>query len=143
MDNAGRALYAPVFLQVALTFTLLFWMGWERYKAVRDRTYRPPADAGQRAAWPERAGVVSNAFHNQLEIPMLFYAAAAFALLANAVDSVTVILAWIFVLSRIAHAFIYTTYNAVPHRFAIYLIGVAAVLIMWIRLALHLSLAST
>ena len=133
-----RILY-PVFVQVALTFALFFWMGAERVKAVRAGTVKRGADAGQKPVWPERAGVISNAFHNQLELPMLFYAAVAFAILAGGVDSVMIALAWGFALMRLVHAGIHTTYNNVPHRFMAYALGAAFVLAMWVKLFLHVS----
>lgn len=129
----------PVFVQVALTFALFFWMGYERVKAVREQTVRRGAHAGDKPTWPERASVISNAFHNQLEIPMLFYAAAAFSMLAGAADSMMIALAWGFALLRILHAGIYVTYNNVPHRFLAYLAASAFVLLMWTKLFLHVS----
>jgi hypothetical protein len=133
-----RILY-PVFVQVALTFALFFWMGVERMKAYRAGTVKRGADAGQKPVWPERAGVISNAFHNQLELPMLFHAAVAFAMLAGGVDSLMIVLAWAFALMRLVHAGIYTTYNNVPHRFMAYALGAAFVLAMWVKLFLHVS----
>lgn len=133
-----RILY-PVFVQVALTFTLFFWMGLERMKAVRARTVKRGADAGQKPIWPERAGVISNAFHNQLEIPMLFYGVVAFSMLAGGVDTGMIALAWAFVVLRLAHAGIHTTYNYVPHRFMAYGLGASIVLVMWVKLFIHVS----
>lgn len=127
----------PVFVQVLLTFLLQGWMGYERFKAVRMRTVRAGAHAGEKPVWPERAGVISNAFHNQLEMPVLFYVAVAFALIAGATDGVMLALAWAFVASRLIHAAIHTTYNTVTHRFIVYAAGTAILLAMWGRLAFH------
>lgn len=131
------AILYPVFVQVALTFGLQIWMGLERYRAVQAGAVQRGAHPGQRPAWPERAAVVSNAFHNQLEIPMLFYAVVAFSMLASAADVPMLGLAWVFVMSRLVHAFIHTTYNYVPHRFLVYLAGSILVMVMWLRLFLH------
>lgn len=133
------AILYPVFVQVALTFGLQIWMGLERYKAVQSGTVNRGSHPGQKPVWPERAGVVSNAFHNQLEIPVLFYAVVAFSMLASAVDVLMLALAWAFVLSRLVHAFIHTTYNHVPHRFLVYLAGSILVMVMWVRLFLHVA----
>lgn len=132
----------PVLVQVALTFALLIWMGRERLAAVRAGSVQRGEHGGSKPVWPERAAVVSNAFHNQFELPMLFYAAVAFAMLAKADDYLMIALAWAFALLRLVHAFIYTTYNNVPHRFTVYLIGSIVLLAMWFRLALHVSMAS-
>lgn len=135
------AILYPVFVQVALTFALLMWMGFERFKAVRAGTVQRGGHGGAKPVWPERAAVVSNAFHNQLEVPMLFYTAAAFAMLGGAVDTLLVGLAWAFVLLRLVHAAIHTTYNHVPHRFLAYLAGVTVLMVIWFRIFLHVAQA--
>lgn len=130
------ALLYPVFVQVFLTFFIVFWMAKERIGAVRDGTV-VRNEPGQRPTWPKRAAIVSNAYHNQFEMPVLFYAVCAFAMLANGVDSFMLLLAWIYVILRILHAGIHTTYNHVPHRFAMFKLSNIVLLIMWVKLALH------
>lgn len=130
------AILQPVLVQVALAFFLLIWMAKERFGA-RKRGEIDPVPPGVRPQWKSRAGIVSNAFHNQLEMPMLFYAVVAFAMIANGVDDVMVTLAWVYVALRLVHAAIHTTYNHVPHRFLVYLASNAVLLAMWAKLAIH------
>lgn len=139
MSGSHIAILYPVFVQVALTFAIFFLMGYERFKAVKAGTVKRGSNAGEKPIWPERAAVVSNAFHNQLEIPMLFYAVVAFSILAGAIDWLTIMFAWLFAGLRLVHALIHTTYNHVPHRFLAYGISTAMVLIMWVRLLLHVA----
>lgn len=129
----------PVFVQAALTFTLLFLMGFERFKAYKAGTVMRGDHAGHKPVWPERAAVVSNAFHNQLELPMLFYAAVAFTMLAGGVDYFAIALAWGFALSRLVHGAVHVTYNHVPHRFLAYAAGALFVLLLWIKLFFHVA----
>lgn len=129
----------PVFVQVAFTFVLFFMMGFERFKAYKAGTVKRGENAGQKPIWPERAGVVSNAFHNQLELPMLFYAAVAFTMLAGGADHIAVALAWVFAVSRLVHGAIHVTYNNVPHRFLAYLVGAVFLLLLWVKLFLHVA----
>ncbi len=129
------AILGPVLVQVALTFVLLLTMGKARFDAVKAGTVMRDVHSGIKPTWPERAAVVSNAFHNQFEIPMLFFAVCAFALLAGAADHIMVVLAWLFAISRLVHAGIFVTYNHIPHRFLVYLFGSLVVMAMWIRLA--------
>ena len=133
----------PVFAQVLLTFLLQMWMGRERLAAVWAKTVRRGEHEGAKPVWPERAGVVSNAFHNQLEMPMLFYAVVAFALIAGAADGFMLALAWAFAISRLLHAAIYTTYNKIEHRFLVYLFGSMVVWSMWALLALRVMTGGT
>jgi len=127
----------PLFIQVALTFFLQGWMGIERVKAVREKTVRRDPNPGIRPIWPARAGVVSNAFQNQLEMPLLFYVAVIVAIIAKGDDYLMIVMAWTFVASRLVHAFIHTTHNYVPHRFTAYIVGSAVLIAMWVKLALH------
>jgi hypothetical protein len=47
-------------------------------------------------------------------------------------DLLFVVLAWIFVLSRLAHAFEHTTGNRVYRRGMIYGVGMLVLIIMWV-----------
>lgn len=132
------AILYPVLVQVALTFFLQLWTAKARAEAF-SRGEIKVVEPGITSTWSGRAAQISNAFHNQLEIPMLFYAVVAFALVTNGVDYIMVLLAWAFALSRIVHAFIHTTYNKVRHRFAVYLFGCVVVLLMWVKLGLHIA----
>jgi hypothetical protein len=126
----------PVFAQVALTFVLMFWMAKERLDAWRAGTV-VRGEPGTRPTWVGRAGYVSNAFHNQLEVPMLFYALVAFALIADAIDSRMIVMAWVYVALRYLQAIIHTTYNYIPHRFFAFLAGCMVLVAMWVMFALR------
>ncbi|MGE5267023.1 MAG: MAPEG family protein [Deltaproteobacteria bacterium] len=130
----------PLFVQVGLTFTLLFWMGKERYQAVTTGNLIP-GDPGSRPTWKGRAAVVSNAFHNQLEMPMLFYVAVILAIITSSADYSMTALAWLFAMLRVVHAAIHTTYNKVPHRFGVFILSNLVLLAMWAKLALHVLTA--
>jgi hypothetical protein len=126
----------PVFVLVGLTFYLQFWMGRERLSAIeRGEVKSSDIALGQRV-WPARATQVANAYHNQFELPVLFYALVACALIMSRVDLALVILAWVFVALRLWHAQIHTTHNTVRQRFMVFLAGSAVLLVMWLYFAL-------
>jgi hypothetical protein len=122
----------PVFAEVALTFGLLLWLGALRVPLIRGRGVRTRDIALGEPNWPPHVTQVQNAFENQFELPVLFYALVAFALITGRVTAVTVVLAWVFVVLRFAHAFIHTTSNDVPRRFFVYLAGMAVLILMWL-----------
>ena len=128
----------PVFVQVALTFGLQFWMARERF-AARGRGEVKPSEPGVRSVFTGRAGQVSNSFNNNLEVPILFYAVVAFAMLTSGVDYLMVALAWAYVICRLVHALIHTTYNTVKHRFFAYLASTIVLITMWVKLFFHVS----
>lgn len=125
------AILYPVFVQVALTFFLQGWMRKERIGAIRRGEVQFKDIALREQKWPPRATQISNAFHHQLEVPVLFYALAAFLMITSQVSTVFVVLAWLFVLARLVHATIHTTINRQPYRFYAYAAGSAILAVMW------------
>jgi hypothetical protein len=130
----------PVFVLVALTFGLGFWMGAARNKALASRQTSVKDIALNQPNWPEDATKISNCFSNQFEVPLLFYILIAIALPLRHADLVIVLLSWVFVVTRYAHAGIFTTSNNLRQRFGAYLAGVLVLLAMWIYFALRILL---
>ena len=133
-----QSVLLPVFIQVALTFALLYWSGYLRVGHTRRGEVKIRDIALRQANWPEQATQLGNAFQNQLEIPVLFYALVVFALLTRKADLVFVVMSWVFVLSRLVHAFIHTTSNRVSRRFFAYSVGTVTLLIMWVIFELRI-----
>jgi hypothetical protein len=131
----------PVFLQVLLTFVLLFWMGGVRLRALRRREVRVGDVALGQPAWPAPALQVGNAFRNQFELPLLFYVAVIVSLFTRKADTLFVVLEWLFVLARLAHAAIHTTGNDLRRRFLAFLAGALILVVMWLLLAARVLLA--
>ncbi len=131
----------PLFVQIGLTFFLLFWMGSVRVAAVRSREVRIPDIALGQPGWPKRVTQIGNAYHNQLELPLLFYVLVILALFTRKADTFFVVLAWMFVTSRLVHAAIHVTSNHLQRRFFAFLVGAIILLVMWIVFALRIFFA--
>jgi hypothetical protein len=131
----------PVFVQVLLTITVYGMLAAARARAVRsmDRQRGNPDLAMGRAVWPDDAVKRSNNQRNQFELPVLFYAVVAFALILKGADTLMIVLAWLFVLTRILHAAIHIGPNKVRWRSPAFALGFAIVFVMWIKLALHVA----
>ena len=71
-------------------------------------------------------------FHNQLELPTLFYVVVLLALITQTLDVVLLVLSWMFVLARLVHAYIHVTSNRLDRRTGIFAVGVAALFLMWV-----------
>jgi hypothetical protein len=138
-----QAMLMPVFAQVALTFVLLFWMSILRIQAIRQGKVAPHAIALREPNWPPRAIQIGNAYHNQLETPLLFYALILLALETRTADSVLLVLSWLFVVSRFVHAYIHITSNRVDRRGPVFLVGAIGLALMWIIVAARLTIASS
>ena len=135
------SLLLPVFVQVALTFVLMGWMASHRVTAIRSGEVRPRDIALRQPNWPQRATQIANSFHNQLELPMLFYVLVALILTTSTNSTIFVILAWAFVISRLVHAFIHTTSNRVDRRFYAMAAGMVILVVMWVIFAVRILAA--
>ena len=125
----------PVFVQVALTFAMLFWMASVRTRSVKSGETKIRDIALGQSAWPTGAQQISNNYTSQFQIPLLFYVVVILALFTRTADLIFVVLSWLFVLARIAHTYVHTTSNHVPTRFNVFGVGVFVLLIMWIYFA--------
>lgn len=135
------AILYPVFVQAFLTLAVGALMAVARAKALAamDRQRGTPDLALGRISWPEDAAKRAASYSNQFELPVLFYAVVAFALITKCADLVMIVLAWAFVLSRIVHAAIHVGPNKVRWRSPAFAAGFVIVLAMWIKLFLHVA----
>lgn len=130
----------PVFVLIALTFALLFWMGAARRNALASGQAKVRDVALNQPNWPEHPTKVANCFSNQFEMPLLFYILVALALPLRQTDLVFVLLSWVFVVTRFAHAGIFTSSNNMQNRFLAYIAGTLVLMAMWIYFALRIFL---
>ena len=128
----------PVFVQVALTFILLFWMGIVRGRAIRRRQTRIPDIALGQPNWPPDVLKVANAYHNQFQLPLLFYVVVIVAWYTRKADFLFVVLEWVFVVTRLLHAGIHVSSNNVSYRFYAFVVGAIVLLVMWIIAAVRI-----
>jgi len=90
--------------------------------------------------WPARTTQVANAFSNQFEVPVLFYVLIVLLIATRHADLLFVVLAWLFVITRLVQAGIHVTDNVVLRRFRAYAAGVLVLLVMWIIFAVEMLL---
>ena len=133
----------PVFVQVLLTLAVYGLLAAARARAIRtmDRQRGSPELAMGRVAWPDDAVKRADNQRNQFELPVLFYAVAAFALLTKGADTLMIVLAWLFVLTRIVHAAIHIGPNKVRWRSPAFALGLLILAVMWIKLFVHVLTA--
>tara|TARA_R110000868_G_scaffold99461_1_gene273679 strand:- start:702 stop:1118 length:417 start_codon:yes stop_codon:yes gene_type:complete len=134
----NSALLIPVFVQIALTFALVFTMGALRYGAIASGKVKPADIALGQPGWPVKVQQISNAYENQLASPVLFYAGIAFALIAGSTSVLLVVLAWAYVGLRLLHALIHVTSNHLRSRFMAFAASLLVLLGYWVVFALEL-----
>jgi hypothetical protein len=128
-----RFVLLPVFVLLGLTFAML--LGAARSRSREGETRLKDSTPGDQN-WPTRAAQLSD----QFELPLLFYILIALALPLRHADLVIVLLSWVFVVTRFAHAGILVTSNDVGQRGMAWFAGVLVLFAMWLYFALKILL---
>ena len=131
----------PTFLQVLLTLGLLLATGLSRTAAIRRREVRMSDIALGQQVWPARITQIGNAYANNMQLPTLFYALTVLAIVTKTTDTVFVVMSFLFVGLRYAHAFEHVTSNNVPRRFALFIGGIVVLFAMWVIFAVRIASA--
>ena len=130
----------PVFVQVGLTLALLLGMIGARRRALVSGETRIKDIALGEPNWPVRATQVANCYRNQFELPVLFYVLIALALPLRRADLFIVLMSWVFVVTRFAHAGVFVSSNDLGQRSTVWIAGALVLLAMWLYFALKMLL---
>jgi len=116
-------IFFPVLVMILMT--LLVYVRLIRVKVRELRAGRVNRErlALHEDAWPESVLQVNNNIRNQFELPVLFYVVCGVLWALDAVGIVALVAAWLFVLSRIAHAWIHLGSNVVTNRRRVFTLG--------------------
>lgn len=126
-----QAILLPLFVEVILTFLLWVGMASLRTRDFSTGAVRPEQIALREPNWPARTRQFAYSFSNQFEMPVLFYVLTILAYVTHLAGLIFVILAWIFVIFRILHAYVHVTSNVVRWRGALYGVAVVALAVNW------------
>ena len=130
----------PVFVQVGLTFALLIAMALGRRRALVSGETKSRDIALGEPNWPKGVTQIANCYRNQFELPVLFYALIALALPLRHADLFIVLMSWVFVVTRFAHAGIFVSSNDLQPRSLAWFAGALVLLAMWLYFALKILL---
>jgi hypothetical protein len=136
-----RFVLLPLFVEVLLTFGVMFGMMYFRTSTLRRGETRLADISLREPNWPRRATQFGYAFANQFELPVLFYILTILVIITRHADLLFVLLAWIFVLMRVLQAVVHVTNNNVRMRGAYYGVGSLILFIMWIIYIVRIILA--
>jgi len=136
-----RFVLLPLFVEVLLTFGVMFGMMYFRTSTLRRGETRLADISLREPNWPKRATQFGYAFANQFELPVLFYVLTILVIITRHADLLFVLLAWIFVLMRVLQAVVHVTNNNVRMRGAYYGVGALILFIMWIIYIVRIILA--
>jgi len=136
---SSTAIIYPAITMFALTLGVIFSMGIARRNAVvrgevRMSYFRTYIEGTQ----PTRLHILSRHVQNHFEVPPLFYVGVIFIFVTGMVSSLTVSLAWLFVIVRCVHTYIHLGSNNVRHRFYAFVTSLLILAGLWVTLFISL-----
>jgi hypothetical protein len=135
------AIFWPMIVQAALTFAVYVIMSRRRIEGVRLGRAKP-ADFKVPSVEPEYSATAVRNLTNQFELPVLFFVVCLSLQMTAGVNYIAVLIAWVFVISRLLHSYVHMTSNRLRIRRPVFIVGVIACLLLWVWLAVHLLTGS-
>ncbi|MBB5186746.1 hypothetical protein HNQ57_001007 [Zhongshania antarctica] len=131
----SQLILLPVLVQVLLTLALYVSLNIAKVRAAKAGHVNEQRRGLHDDAWPDYVLKINNCIRNQFEVPVLFYVLAISLAVIDAVNFSVLTCSWLFVFSRLAHAYVHTGSNYVPVRRKIFTFSVIMVLVMALILA--------
>lgn len=130
-------IFWPMIAHVVLVYGLYFLISARR-KAAIEAGHAERAQFRENLEEPEESLLVRNSMTNQFELPVLFYAVCISLFVTGGVTFITYLLAWVFAVTRLFHAWIHIKTNRIRHRRPMFIVGFFALGLMWIAFAVQL-----
>lgn len=131
------AIFWPMIGHVLLVFLIYGLLSLRRKAAVMSGSAKI-SQFRENQNEPAQSLFVRNALGNQFELPVLFHIACLSLYVTQSVGTLSLAVAWVFVVSRYAHTAIHVTSNRIRYRQPAFIAGFVMVFVLWILLALQL-----
>lgn len=135
----STAIFWPVIAQVTLIY-IVYYLLFTRRKAAVMSGRAKTSQFRDNMSEPEETRCLKNNLTNQYELPVLFIAGCIANYATGNATIVAVVLAWLFVALRIAHAVIHIGQNRLRHRIPVFVAGFAVNGLLWLWLAANLAI---
>lgn len=132
-------IFMPIFVLVGFSYVIAALMLKERIHAVKGGLQPGYFLYNRGGKPPESMLKVSHHYENLFELPVLFYIVCISLYATAHVNPLNLTLAWVFVISRFAHAYIHIGKNRLLQRRNIFLLSSVVLLCMWVEFMLGLE----
>jgi hypothetical protein len=131
------AIFLPFVGTMLLTIVVWSYMYARRIPFILRNNLTPqqltPAELARLS--PSEVANPSDNLKNLFELPTIFYATVLYLYVAQQVDGLYLVAAWLFFAFRVLHSAVHCTFNFVPLRFWLYAISALALWFMVLRIA--------
>jgi len=115
-----------------LTLGCLFSLGFLRFRAIQHHQVKISFfRAYNEGAQPERLHLIGRHVQNHFEVPPLFYIGVLLSYVTGNDAFISLVFAWLFVISRVVHTIIHLGSNNVSYRFASFGFGLVCLCGLW------------
>lgn len=135
----STAIFWPVIVQVALIYVVYYLLFSRRQAAVKAGRARL-SQFRDNVTEPEETRFLKNNLTNQYELPVLFIAGCIANYVTGNAGIIAILLAWLFVALRIAHAVIHIGRNRLRYRVPVFIAGYAVNGLLWLWLAINIAI---
>jgi hypothetical protein len=138
MFNAANpaSILVPMLVTVLLTF--IAFVNMARLRGAAVKAGHDPNYYKAHLGTPEPEGTVAAVRHygNLLELPTIFYPACITAFALASVSLWTLVFAWAYVVARVLQSLVHMTSNNTSARGGAFVLGVVAMLALWINVGM-------
>ncbi len=135
--GTSTAIFWPMVAHFVLVAIIYVVLSFRRADAVRAGEAKA-SQFRENQLEPERSRFIRNNLENQFELPTLFYPVCIALYVTGGADLYAVLLAWLFVAARYAHAWIHIRTNRIRHRRPAFIISFLILVLMWLAFAVNL-----
>ena len=134
---------APIVALVAWSLVMWLWMYATRLPAmsaakIDTKNLVGGSGADLKKVIPPKSQWPADNYNHLMEQPTLFYAIALVLAMLGAGGGVNLMIAWAYVVLRIAHSIVQATFNRVIIRFAIFSLSTLCLMALTLHAAMHL-----
>lgn len=118
----------PLAAHIVLVLLLFLRLGQLKDRARAKGLIDPAKTALDNDAWPDDVRKVANNIRNQFQVPVLFFVLVLALYVHGSGETFALVLAWLFVATRVAHSYIHIGSNVVPKRTRMFKLGFLCVI---------------
>ena len=127
----SHLIYWPVLAQLSIPLVVLILNGKRKAGDVKSGDVDRDKAAMDNEAWSKPTVLTSKNLANQFQFPVVFYVLCLVLASLNAVSTAVLVVAWLFVVARLTHAYVHVTTNYVPIRFRAFIVSMVLLLVLF------------
>jgi hypothetical protein len=137
-NSMNRDLFYPMAAYVFYMVAFGVYNFYTRYKAIKTGQVDFKYFKAMQGEAPHHVVNVGRHYDNQFQLPILFLVTCLAHMQLGKTNQTTLVLAWLFCVTRLVHTYFHVVNNRVPKRAAAFMMGWLVIAALWIQLLILL-----